>query len=205
MGQHPSTFEGTSKQYGRFRHPSMGPETAKHNRAHLANSIGLGSDKSNFFQTSYGISMKDRGGVQSTTHQDTSARATQKSNFSIGGNSGFQGQTTGQSAFKPMGNAAVAPDMEFVKMIKDNHFALGPADETGPYKSVSKSAFVAPNDPSKLRGAINADRKADLRKNHFDFNDNTQPSVKKTVNAETYVPITEKVVHGVSNAQILKD
>ena len=71
-------------------------------------------------------------------------------------------------------------------MIKANHFELGKPSETGVFQSVTQSAFVPAANINDYKGSINKERKADLRKNHFDFADSKQPSVKQSINTSTF-------------------
>ena len=67
-----------------------------------------------------------------------------------------------------------------------------------------QASYVPAANISDYKGSMNLERKADLRKNHFDFADGKGPTMK-SMNSTTFVPHGPQKPNEPTSAQVLKD
>jgi hypothetical protein len=167
LGKHPSQFKSVNQlTYG---DKGINTSDAIGNRhATQASSLRIGDPSlaNNFFQTTYEVANQSRPIGNNTMQTDTIGK--QGSHFQIGDSSKPMGRSVNQATYRPMNYGSAAPDKEFEKNIKRNHFDLGMGNSIpGQYKSVAQSAHDFKGNAQDIRSKLDTDRKNDLTASHF--------------------------------------
>lgn len=162
VGQHPLVGQTVNQ----VTYTAKNVPYEKKNTNFQSSNFQLG-DGPNMYATTYNASCAPvaAGGAVPAEKAD---RDHTKSNFEIGSGK-FHGVTQFQSAYVPHGNAASKADKDFIAQIKDNHFSLAEEGGQGTYLTENMAQFQDKGDPSKIRSTLDENRKADLRKSHFNI------------------------------------